>query len=237
MVFIKYRRNRTFADKVFQKGMRYNTIGRKLYRNYAPAIGTAYAAYRMAKRIKRTLNPEQKFLDKNFSDNTIPASVTGLVLTDMGQGITANTRNGISIRSASLFINFKIFRSINSTRLYDNIRVIIFIDTNQDENAAYPSTSDVLTNTTNTTVINSPLNTRKAGRFTILYDKVFSLTELRPIVNMKVFKRVGHHVRFQGSGTAPTDLRQGHIYIMYMSDATENSPGQLTQTRYRFYDN
>lgn len=238
MVFLKYRRNRNLGDKVFSKALRYGTIGRKLYKNYAPAVGTAYAAYRIAKKIKRTVNPEQKFLDKSISDSVIPSTgTTSLVLTNMGQGVTADTRTGISIRASSIYINFKLYRNANATQLYDSVRVLLFIDTNQDENATYPVTADLLTSDTAPNNINSTYNIRKAGRFNVLHDKVYTLTEVRPALNMKVYKRIGHHLRYQGSGTGAADMRQGQIYLMFITDQSVNGPGQTCQTRFRYYDN
>lgn len=237
MVFLKYRRNRRFGDKVLGKALRYNTIGRKIYKNYAPAAATAYTAYRMARKLKNIVNAEQKFLDRNITDSALVYNPSMLILSTMIQGTDASQRTGISIKAASIYVRLSLYRNSSATTTYDRLRVMLITDNDQDENGSYPLVSYLLQNVTQQTVLDSPLNITRAGRFNILYDKVYSLNNIRPNINVSIYKKLNHHVRFSGSTDTASSIRQGHVYLLILSEASANHPGMTCQTRFRYYDN
>lgn len=229
------RYNKKKPETYGQKLLRYHRI----YKRYAPIAATAYSAYKTARKVQRMINPELKFYDTQHNVSSIGYIPTMYCTTNPEQGVTTVTRIGISLKADSIYINYNILRKATATNVCDRVRLIVYIDTMQDENSQNPQISDVLSDVTLPYIVNSPLKIRRAGRFTILHDRVYILNDIKPNANGKIYRKLNHHVKFVDDGTTAAYLNQGHIWycVICDSNAAEINPSALVQTRFRYYDN
>lgn len=220
MVFRKYiKRYFKYAGPNFSKkafNARYNLASK--------ALNTALS-------IKKLVNVEYKYTDRSF--NHTPGN-TGLVsmITNIAQGSDATERNGISILGKSIYIRGEAVINPASTT-GSKARIIVFIDKNNQ--GAMPTVAEVL----ETVNINSALNMANGKRFWVLCDKQM---DLNPAGNnqhsyMK-YKKLNIHLRYSGTGSAVTNLRDNNIFFLTISDqAAGNSPTISCYSRFKYIDN
>lgn len=202
------------------------------------ALTMAHTAYKTAMALKSVLNPEQKYFDVyTTSYPSVPSNLASLLipLSDMGQGTTAQTRTGISIKAASNLHNCTLFWD-SAGGGPQRVRFMLIIDTNQDGVA--PAVQDVVDSSGGgTDVSNMPLNAKNVGRFTILCDKIYLLDQYHPTVEIERFDKMNHHVKFADGGTGASSLRDGNIFAFYWTDTSVNGPTFSYYNRFRYYDN
>lgn len=211
-----------------RKGYRKSNY-RKSYKS-SGWMSTAKKALRTANFVAGLVNAEKKYVDVTTnSDISSTASIIPLSL--MAQGTDQSSRNGISIKATSLTIKGAIKLAPAST--LSRFRVIIFID--NECNGAAPAASDLLTAPTN---IDSPYGMAQAGRFTVLHDHRYTLTDVeRSLQEFNLYKKLNHHVRYANGGATSTALERGNLFMFLMSDQTANIPNWVSYSRFRYYDN
>lgn len=199
-------------------------------------VGMVSKLAKSVSNIKSVLNVEYKHFDKT---TILSPDTAGLVyhLTNIPEGDDYNQRNGRSIKSQSLYIRGEV--AINTTIATNNsfpyyYRLIFLID-NECKGVA-PTVADVL----QAVDWNSPLNIDNGKQFTILYDEVHNLDPSNQRSHaMKFYKKIGHHIRYQGVGSSITDSRQGQLFVLALSN--EPNPSYLPTfnfySRIRYIDN
>lgn len=213
---------------------------RKYYRKRRyrrkPWYEKKYSAMEMAgkalsglKYVKSMLNVEKKILDTtvltDLSDNGFVQSLTG-----MATGDTINTRDGNSIKG--VYLGGRITLKINSSATASVARCIVFQDTQQ-----IADTSPTLTEVLQTNDVKSFLNQAALGRFKILWDKTYTLSQNSPTATHQIHVDIplNHHLRFNGN--TANDTQKGHLYYLALSDEATNTVDQDSFWRFRFIDN
>lgn len=182
--------------------------------------------------IKSLINVERKFLDVSITPAAVDKNNPTIDwLSSISEGNDYNNRQGISVKSNSLFLRG--YLTLPSTATVGHVvRFILFLDLEGLGTA--PTASDLLETSTD---VNSPLNHFNGKRFKVLYDRLHVLSISGPEIKpFKVYKKCGHHIRWSNSTTA---TREGHIYAMYLSDThtTTEQPLLGYDSRLRFVDN
>lgn len=204
------------------------------------AWALAKKAYQGLKYIKTLVNSELYKYDTISTPNT---AITGsgynasFVDIAIGDGDNARTGNSILVKGVRLTGSFR--NNTTSPVPWTRVRVMIVRDTQEVADTLYPSVSDLLENT-GASICLSPLNSNTVGRFTVLYDKVFTLDTLnKPQGIVKAYCPINKHVRYNGSGN--TDIQKGNIFYMIICDNTNvsyNNPVlEQIQTRTYYHDN
>lgn len=195
------------------------------------AYGLATKAFTLAKTLATVINAEKKYADTaytgtNCSNAYTPTSVTAIV-----QGATANQRNGNSIKLVSLNMKGYIAQSANFNAM---ARVMLVRD--KFNQGTIPAIADILQNTASTQTVVSPLNIDNAGRFQVMYDRLFTMTNTgQSQVFFKKYFKLNHHARYNGA--AATDEKQGQIFVLFITEQTASVPLATVNFRVGFYDN
>lgn len=152
-------------------------------------------------------------------------------LTAIAQGDDYNGREGRSILAKSLYLRGYIQKNASAT--ISVMRMIVVMDTMNQGTA--PTWGDVF----NSTDVSSPLSPTNSGgalgRFKILYDKLYRLTADTPTANLYVYRKLHHHIKYEG--TASTDTVRNAIYILSLSTEATNTVGRDIFSTLKFYDN
>lgn len=187
---------------------------------------------RMVRNLSRRVQGEvKKHVAQNLMTPTSYLSPITNVLNQILQGSAVNQRDGIAIKAKSILFRFGI--SHNSAVQTSTSRVIVYMDKRQID-ATVPAVGQVLENDSD---VRSPLNFSFAGRFKILYDKLFWTNALtKTQVESKFYKRISVPIRYADSTS--TSLVKNGIYVIFMNDAT---PGGCATLNYNYllsyYDN
>lgn len=239
------KRNRRIASKavaavknryVSKKGLKYNQIARDVY------------------TLKRALNVEKKRIDvaqgNGVSFGQFAGATTGMYATDItpapAQGITGNTRNGLSIKLVSACMDIQINQS---TSCNNEFRYKWFIvcrpDASLATNASVASTQ-FFENNLFSGVIDYHSNrdpeyyhqfrVLKTGYGKLTQDQIASQTSYN---QFKVPLRLKHHLKFNTDASTTTTKNQLFLFIVADSgDSTLLTGGQVRfNVRYYFVDN
>lgn len=196
----------------------------------------ASRALRMANTVRNLINVEFKWNDSTVSVSPSTTNSQSYWMTEIPEGTGPNDRIGSSIRLKSLFVRFNIQSNVGAA--FTNVRVIIFQDTDTSAKAASPTAAEILQQPA--LVTTSPLNTNYPGRFTIMYDRVHALnTQGQPSIQRKLFfRRFKPHVKWDTNpGEGMLDARQNHLFMLVLSDRTEQLPSFQSYARMRYIDN
>lgn len=192
------------------------------------AMSTAMKALSLATKVAGMLNTEYKFCDTAVTPTLTNTGYIRIV-TDLAEGNDYNQRNGISLKMSSIQVRYNLIVNSASTTGVA-VRAMWFIDHNVD--GTTPLITDVLENTSTV----SPLAHANTGRFTILYDKVHCLSSDGTEENSyRWFKKLNNHVKY--SGPLVTDIRQGQVYMLWLTDLAALNPTCQQFTRIRYVDN
>lgn len=176
-----------------------------------------------------------KFLNVEFKQHNIQtaytASTTGQIAqwTNIAQGDSDSTRDGSSIKIASIFARGYV--QIHASATASIVRLILVLD-KQTNQAIYASTDLLLTDE-----VTSPLNIDNGRRFKVLWDKVITLSQDKPIVQFKYFKKLPIHIRYDNSAAAITSLTQSSLSLLRLSNEATNTPTVHIDARLRYVDN
>lgn len=185
------------------------------------------------KMLKNLINVEFKVVEKYESGISAPNSGTISCLNALQQGDDFNRRSGRQVRIKSLQLRFSVTKHTSATA--SRARVIIFID--KDPNQVQCSTSDVLENSTASTIkAFRKLDFRK--RFILLKDNVFTLNADTPEQMFVLYKEMDLKVVYDASNNGDiSDIISNSIHILVIGDESTNTPTFEYNTRIRFIDN
>lgn len=191
---------------------------------------------RLAKTVKRLVglvHPEEGIVDSVIAINSLQAG-TIQCLNFVPQGDDSGQRRGNTLFFRSLSI--KCTLSMHSSALASQLRIIIFKD--KSGIGTVPTPADVLQITGTVNSVNSPLSADRFNRFSVLYDRKWSLSIngnrcLPIVVNIRRKFKVWY------TGASSTDTFTNALYLLTVS----NEPTAGTQVsldgvvRFKYLDN
>lgn len=183
----------------------------------------AKRALKQVSRIKKSV--ETKYCD-TFVASTASYSGSVYSVSQIAQGDTQTTRDGIKVGAKSLHIKARVAgNSLSGSN--QAVRCILVCDKEQTGTA--PTASDILENTGNVLSHLSPYKWTTRPRYQILYDKIFGLSWQNGTTGTqsetKVFnihKRLKKNIFY--SGAASTDAYKNNLYLLWISDVGTNDP-------------
>ncbi len=191
--------------------------------------------FKDVRSLKRLINVEFKFHDVQLTSQTVDEVPLITQLSNIAIGDTTNTRDGSQVKCLSLQIAFSINSSASATASL--VRVLLIKD--KQTNQLIYNASDLLSDVTAGDGIVSPYNRDNRMRFTILMDKVFTLTTVgsnRVRVFGKKFRQ-DQVLRYDASAGNITDLTQSSYSLMFISNEPTNSPNVTLFSRLNYVDN
>lgn len=225
MAFRRFRRRR-----LLRRGRKFGRSWGSQGARFGRSVGSlAWRAYRGVRYLKGLVNAELYKYDVSDARNIGNDGADVFNMTGMAQGDGDSDRTGLScfIRSVYIRAQFVIAAAANET----NIRMILVRDSQQIADTV-PPLSAVLEALT----MVAPLNNTTVGRFTILKDRTFSMSQNGNQTMVRQFwVPMKHHVRFNGTGAS--DIQKGGLYLYFLSDQPTNEPGLILYTRTSYHDN
>lgn len=213
------------AIRKFKKGRK--PASKAWYQKRYSVGQLAAKAYKAAKYVASVVNVERKFFD--VTNTGLSPSTVGSVypLSQIGVGDTFNTREGNSIKALNEYIQLS--AQLNTAAEATFLRCILFMD--NENNGSTPAVADVL----ESVGYLSPINHVNGTRFTILRDCRIILTKTGNAKEYKIYKKLGSHIKWSGSNG--TDTKEGHLYLLLLSDQATDTPSVNFLARMRFIDN
>jgi len=180
------------------------------------------------KYLSGLVNAELHLTEDELNATSISStgSVTNLV--DIGQNDTASGRTGNSIFMRQ--VHAKGCLTIHPSATTTFVRCMWVIDNQQASDTA-PSITSILQNST----VESFLSANNLGRFTVLADRVYQLSQDKPMAFIKYSRIMRHHIRY--NGTSSNDIQKGGLYLVLVSNEPTNTPTLSMVNRLRWYDN
>lgn len=190
---------------------------------------TAMQALSLAKYVVGLVNVERKFKDIAHSD-TVTLTPQYFYLTDINQGDTDVSRDGNQVRLKS--IQFKGQLTWNSGSM-DTQRVRMLLVRKKDTNGSNPGSNDILVGD----AIDDYYAKNEIFNYQILIDKTYSLSEQKPIINIKWFKKQSAIMRYSTSGEAVVSQQRNGYFVMFLSTDSTTPPTFIGSSRATFIDN
>lgn len=194
----------------------------------------ATKALLMAKNIKNLLNVE--FKNHDVQATALALNTTGTItqLTNIAIGDTTNTRDGSSLKIVSLLFSY-ILR-INSSATDSQFRIMLVQD--RQTNEAIYTVGDLLSDTTINDVLVAPRNLDNGHRFSVLYDKLLTLSAAgRATSGHKFYKKMNLKIRYDNAAAAITSLTQSSLSLLVITNEPTNVPSITFNIRLRYVDN
>ena len=192
------------------------------------------AALRLAKRLAKLINIESKWYDYSSSYSPTTSGVVDC-LSNVPIGTGPSQRIGDSAKLQRLQITWT--ASINSAETINTVvRCIIFKD--HENQGAIPAVNDVLeTSGASPAMLSAVDYVNSRERFTILADDIYQLSKNgSEAVVRRVDVSPSNHVRWRASAGAATDLAEGHVFVLFISDEVTNNPTVRLYSRVVYTD-
>lgn len=194
-------------------------------------VGLARKAIRGYKYVKSLLNVERKFFDRYDHTSITPLNDGATLghLTSVSTGVSASQRTGNSVLAKSLQFVANVKQNGAQTSP-THCRLIIFVDREKPT----ATVTDLLTSSS----IDSNFNINNRDRFRILMDRKFICNVVGTAGAdhiIKFYKKLHHHVKY--TGTADTNMDEGHIFYLALSDQGANVPTWYLSSRFYYIDN
>lgn len=195
-----------------------------------PVVRYGPSLLRTVASLVSKVNSELKYVDTSTSGSLTTSGVI-TCLTNVAEGDTQLNRNGISQLNHSTLNRLKII--LNSGASTCTCRSIIFV-WNENAQETAPTLAKILEDPTN---ILSPLDIESSKDYTIIRDKIITLTtgSYPMYYSNKYIKLNPLHSKY--SSTTSSSQTSGHIYQLIMSDTVANNPSFILYNRLRYYDN
>lgn len=196
------------------------------------ALSVALKCARDIYRIKGMINCEKKWATNSYAAQTFDYNGYVGSITNVAEGDDAFQRNGYSVLGRTINLNLDVFASGVSTG--STVRVCVVID--KLCTGTIPNGADLLQYAGSVNVINGQRVTATLPRFTMLFDRVISISNdgkdtqhIRHNINFR------HHVKY--TGNAATDEYTGQCWLMIFSNESTNLPYFNGVIRFGYYDN
>lgn len=195
--------------------------------NYASMAKTAL---KTAKFVKSIINAEAKYYDVSV-DTTIGTTESVTLLNNPGQGTTAITRNGDSIKSKSITINYAINKNLDpaaANPLYFDAYLIYTKD------SGAPTLSNLFVNPTAPWVSMRKKDHMHDWKIIDARHFVMSTVDNSTSKTGTIHKKLYFHTRFL-TGTSIID--DGSLYLVLICNNNTYPTAVSFKCRYTYYDN
>lgn len=183
------------------------------------AFKIAKAALSGVKKLRR--DRETKFVRFTSAANIpqVTSGATAFYLSDIDQGDGSGTRDGAEVKPTSLFFRYGVRRAFTSTNEHDYVRIVVFRDNYAKGTVA------TLQQVFASISVFAPLNRINAARFTVLYDKLHSLSDVGPgALTRKKYIRLSRTTKYNGTGGGSADADVNSYYLFAFSGLVDNFP-------------
>lgn len=190
----------------------------------------AYSAYKLASKVAKMVNAEEKFYETGLSAFAVDYVGVLTVLNGMAQGDTDSTRDGDSIKCKHLSLKGYIDAGATTCTVF---RIIVF----EDKQNQVSAVTDFMTLSGASTAPNGFKIYDKRFRTKVLLDKTYSFSDTGPNSGHFEFEiPLGHHTQFD-AGT--TTINTGaYKYIMISNRAPASAePIVSVHSRLTYIDN
>jgi len=244
MPFRRGRKGRRFRGRRRKVGYRNNrknrlinggpggTLAQRLWNAGAPISKVIGQLVRGYAGIRGIINSELHYKDTSFNPTIINTGNITFVTSGLAQGDGVSDRTGNSILLKSIFMRGTINMSSSATTTF--VRLLFFLDKEND--GATPAVTDVLASAD----YKSNYNLLQAKRFVALSDKTYTLdvvTGPRAFSWKKLLKPPQTHVKFGGNTGNVADAREGHIFLLAITNESVNFPTAPFFGRVKWFDN
>ncbi len=195
---------------------------------------TALKALSIAMTVKKLLNVEYKFHDVKQTAVSVTSTPVIVQLTNVGQGDTAQIRDGASIKWTKISLRHTII--LSAAARSSQVRLLLVLD--RQTNGAIYSASDVLDDVSINDIIVSMYNLDNKYRFRVLKDVTMTLDENgneSRLINWTV--PMSTKCRFSGTAGTIADLSSYSLSLLQVSSEAANFPSITTVSRLRYIDN
>jgi len=214
--------------------------GRRPGRRRRPWFAQKYSIGQLARKawsgvkyIKGLVNSEMYKMDIGITSNTFYNDGSACsALTGVAQGDGDGARTGNSILVKSLQVKGVVTRTTSGDAV-QTCRIVIVQDRQNVADSSNPGYTTVFASSYPQTM----LNALTVGRFSILYDNIFTLDTAKCLSKFfNIYIPLNCHVRFNGA--ASTDIQRNGIYMFTIStQATTNQPVLSWTGRLSYHDN
>jgi len=205
----------------------YKACGKMVYNDAQKALA-------MAKYVKSIVNVEYKRL---ITQGTTQAIANTPVITDlvnMVQGDTSETRDGSHVK----FVSIRWAYTLTSHASAASTQVRCMVVQDKQTNEATFAAGDLLNDVTSSDAIVADRQQDHLKRFTVLYDKVHTLSPTSPSnLYRKFYKKLNLPVQYDGNAGTVADLTQKSLWLLFVSNQSTNTPTITFDCTLRFIDN
>lgn len=186
-------------------------------------------ALKTARFVRHNLNVEKKTLDLT-SSGTVSSTGSVFHVSGIPQGDGQNARDGVSVRCQYLGLRME-YTENASVAGATFLRLMILRDGRQIASAT-PAIGTIL----ETVDRNSFLNNDTLGRFQILHDRIYTLSNVGTVgKHISVDLPMSSHIRY--NGTLSSNIESNGLYVVLISNQGTNVPSVGFTTRIRYVDN
>lgn len=221
---------RKFRRKPYRTRRARRGRGGSRYTVYGSASYLAKKALWGLQKIRGLVNSEMYKYTQSQSGVSVTNSGGTIAMTTIAQGDGDGARTGNSILVKSLNIKGNLIYNTGASKLYQPVRLFIVMDTQQVGDSS-PTIGNVLEQV----ATYGHISASTAGRFKVLYNRVFTLTGSNAGIPFQINIPLQHHVRY--NGTASSDIQKGGLYFMYCSNESTLAPTMDYESRTCYHDN
>lgn len=214
-------------------------------RRYIPQYGFNRKLMRKMAFVAKKVDMEKKYTITTltqaffFYDGT-DGGVGGLIpqfCCGPAQGDNPTARNGNSIRSCDVSINYFVQRGTNYAA---PVRVMLVYDKQPDNSQV--TVAQILDDITAGDSINAKMNAANQRRFWILMDNIHILDTYHVTVRKTFYKKLNFRIRFSGSSGGYNNAVNGGLWFFALSTVkdtttTTNNPAITAHIKYKYFDN
>lgn len=208
----------------FKRNSKWKSRARTVSQVATKALSTALM-------VKKLINVEFKHID------TVPVTITpvqaGTVYAMHGcaESTSSQGRNGLSIRTKSVFVRYTITENASATAT--TVRVMLVKD--QRPAGTTPAVTDILETGNRWIALMNNINTT---RFTVLSNKLYSFSSSgTQQIHGEIYKKLNFITKYNGSTAADTDIDSNALYLIVVGSEATNTPSMTYTARVRYIDN
>lgn len=225
-----YRKRYRRRYRRYKKRSPVSTLAKKT--TVSDVANIASMAWNGVKAVMRMINVESKFYDIHHnSDIDTTGTITNLAPVPTGDG--QNARDGVSIKPQHLTYRFQY--NVNQSAYATNFRLVFLRGKNEND------TDLAVTDIFNTALTDVALTSKihdKRFKTKILFDRCYSCDPASHVSGIieGTIKLFGH-VTYDNAQSDGTDLQDGGIYMILLSNEATNKPNIRGWTRVTYCDN
>lgn len=186
------------------------------------STGTARKKFKsMIKKKIKSIGVETKFKDNSLVTTSVTASGRVDTICNIPQGIGSSQRIGLKIKPLKL--HFRITSVVNTTAIYNNVRLMIFQDLRQVD-SSIPNITEVLESTGSATSYLSYVKWSNKSRWKQLYNKVYALDDNSSDGNIFDTVTIKNLELMEFSDASLGSINKNGLFVLLISDSLLNTP-------------